>query len=248
MLEIKGLVVKRGGFELRVDSLSVEKGEYLVILGRSGAGKTTLLQAIAGFVKPLRGSIVIDGRDVTRLPPEARNVAIVPQSYALFPHMNVLQNICYGLRVRGWSRDRAEARAREIARRLGIEHLLHRYPRELSGGEQQRVALARALAVEPKILLLDEPFTNLDPEARHEARKLVKELHRELGFTAIHATHLVMDVATMATRVAYIDRGKVLFLGKPSEFAKTSYARKYLEEVAEVLKLFREVLRYLEGV
>ena len=237
MLTIRNLVVRRGSFELRVNHLAVPRGEYLVVLGRSGAGKTTLLYTIAGFVKPVSGSIEIDGVDVTHLPPEARGIAIVPQSYALFPHMSVLSNICYGLRVRGVSKSVAEARAREIARRLGIEHVLHKMPSQLSGGEKQRVALARALAVEPKLLLLDEPFTNLDPEARAEARELVRELHRELGFTAIHATHLFVDAVAMATRVAYIDSGRILFDGSPKSFVSTPYARKYVEELREVAKL-----------
>ncbi|NPA96823.1 MAG: ATP-binding cassette domain-containing protein [Crenarchaeota archaeon] len=240
MLTIRNLVVRRGSFELRVNHLAVPRGEYLVVLGRSGAGKTTLLYTIAGFVKPVSGSIEIDGVDVTHLPPEARDIAIVPQSYALFPHMSVLSNICYGLRVRGVSKSVAEARAREIARRLGIDRVLDKKPRQLSGGEQQRVALARALAVEPKILLLDEPFTNLDPEARHEARKLVRDLHRELGFTAIHATHMFTDAVTMSTRVAYVDRGRIAYVGTAREFASTPYARRYVEEIREVARILFE--------
>jgi len=241
MISIRRLVVRRGGFRLVIETLDVEDGEYLVVLGRSGAGKTTLLYAIAGFVDIEQGSIVVDGVDISSLPPERRGIAIVPQSYALFPHMRVYDNIAYGLRVRGLSRSEIEKRVREIARRLEIESLLDRYPAQLSGGEKQRVALARALVVEPKLLLLDEPFTNLDPETRKSARELVKELHRELGFTAIHATHMIVDAYAMASRVAYLERGRLVAVMDRHSFFRSPYARRYLEEYSDLIDVAREL-------
>jgi len=239
MISIRRLVVRRGGFTLSIDSLDVSDGEYLVVLGKSGAGKTTLLYAIAGFVEVEQGSITVDGVDVSRLPPERRGVAIVPQSYALFPHMRVFDNIAYGLRLRGLSRGEIERRVREIARRLEIERVLDRYPSQLSGGERQRVALARALVVEPRLLLLDEPFTNLDPETRRSARELVKELHRELGFTAIHATHMIVDAYAMAHRVAYLDSGRLVAVMERGAFFRSSYARRYLEEYSDIIEIVK---------
>lgn len=239
MLLIEDLVVRRGSFVLRIDRLEVRRGEYLVVLGRSGAGKTTLLYAVAGFVPIERGRVVMDGVEVSKLPPEERSIAIVPQSYALFPHMTVFDNVAFGLRVRGLPRSVIEREVLEMAKRLDIAHLLTRYPAQLSGGEQQRVALARALVVKPKLLLLDEPFANLDPEVRMEARELVKELHRELGFTAIHATHMVVDAAWMATSVLYLEKGKPLFLGSPTAFLRSSLAEKYLEELRALIDALR---------
>jgi len=241
MLRVEKLVVRRGSFELRIERLEVSKGEYLVVLGRSGAGKTTLLHALAGFVTPSSGRIVVEGVDVTREPPERRGVVIVPQSYALFPHMTVFDNIAFGLRVRGVPKSVVEREVRVIAERLGIEHLLNRYPHQLSGGEAQRVALARALVTKPRLLLLDEPFSNLDPGVRVEARGFLKKLHRELGFTAIHATHMIVDAVSMATRVLYLDDGKPLFHGAPREFLRTPFARQYIEE-------FRDLLNAISGI
>lgn len=230
MLEIRGLLVRAGGFTLSIDRLSVGRGEYMVVMGPSGVGKTLLLYTITGFMKPVRGSIVIDGVDVTGLPPERRGVAIVPQEYALWPHMTVYENIAYGLRLRGVRGRELEERVRGIAERLGIEGLLHRKPSTLSGGEKQRVALARALVVEPKLLLLDEPTASLDPGHRFMVWRLLRRLHGELGFTALHVTHNIAEALYLGDRIAYMEEGRLIDVAPAAEAPGRRWARRYLEE------------------
>jgi len=235
LIVVEDLLVELPGFRLEVGELRVGEGEYLVLLGPSGVGKTLLLHAIAGLVRPRRGRILIGGRDVTREPPEARGVALVPQDYALFPHMSVLDNIAYGLRLRGIPRGEAYGRARRLAEMLGIARLLGRRPAGLSGGEMQRVALARALAVEPRVLLLDEPLASLDPEARARGRRLLKDLHSSLGFTAIHVSHDILDAVVLADRVAYMRGGRLECTCSPGEFMESPHARPYLDELEPLL-------------
>ena len=230
MIEIQGLLVRLGDFTLSIEELRVQQGEYMVVLGPSGVGKTVLLLTLAGLIIPEKGSIVINGVDATRYPPERRGVALVPQGYALFPHMSVYDNIAYGLRVRGATEQEVRKKVREIAERLGITHLLHRRPPTLSGGEQQRVALARALTIEPELLLLDEPLSALDPRLRINAIKLLKRLHHELGFTAIHVTHNLAEALSLATRIAYMENGRLIGVYEPREFIETKHATPYLEE------------------
>src|SRR5690606_25596136 len=170
-LGIEGITVGYGRTPvLNALDLSIRQGEFVALLGSSGCGKTTLLRAIAGFVKPSAGSIRVGGKDVTRLPPDKRGMALVFQSYALWPHMTVAQNIGYGLRIRGTAKDTIRQKVREVARLLGLDALLDRKPAALSGGQRQRVALGRALAIEPDILLLDEPLSNLDARIRLSVR------------------------------------------------------------------------------
>lgn len=235
MILIEGLEVRLGGFRLHVPRLEAGDHEYLVLLGPSGVGKTVLVLSIAGLIKPLHGRIAIDGRDVTSLPPEERGIALVPQNYALFPHMSVYENIAYGLRARGLPRSRVEKRVKWIAELLGISHLLARKPATLSGGEQQRVALARALVVEPRVLLLDEPLSALDPAMRITGRELLRKLHRDLGFTAIHVTHSLPEALYLATRIAYMEHGVLRGVYEPEEFLETRYAKPYIEEVEPLL-------------
>ncbi len=237
MIVLENLEVAVPGFRLAVERLEIGRGEYLVLLGPSGVGKTLLILAIAGIVRPRAGRIIVDGRDVTELPPEERGIALVPQNYALFPHMTVYDNIAYGLRVRGLPRSVVERRVREIAELLEISRLLHRKPPTLSGGEQQRVALARALVVRPKLLLLDEPLSALDPRLRASARRLLRRLHRELGFTALHVTHNIGEALYLATRIAYMESGRLLGVYRPEEFLSTPHAKPYLEEYAELARL-----------
>ncbi|MEM1679333.1 MAG: ABC transporter ATP-binding protein [Ignisphaera sp.] len=212
-------VSKRFGSIVAVDraSFDVERGEYIVILGPSGCGKTTLLRIIAGLYDPDEGSIVIDGRDVTPLPPHKRGVSLMFQSYALFPHMNVMENIVYGLKVKKVPLNDARRKVKEIASLLGIDDLLDRYPHQLSGGQQQRVALARALVVEPKVLLLDEPLSNLDAKIRARIRHELRNLLRGLKITTIHVTHDQEEAMALADRIIVMNLGRVMQIGSPYE-------------------------------
>ena len=198
-------------------SLTIEKGEFVTLLGPSGCGKTTTLNMIAGFFAPSEGRIRIRGRDVTRLPPNRRQVGMVFQNYALFPHLTVAQNVGFGLRMRG-------AAQAEIARAVGsalekvhMSQFADRYPRQLSGGQQQRVALARAIAPEPSVLLLDEPLSNLDLKLRERMRSELKALQRELGITSVFVTHDQDEALTMSDRIVVMEGGEVCQIGAPAE-------------------------------
>ena len=195
--------------------LSIGKGEFVALLGSSGCGKTTLLRAIAGFALPERGVIRVGDRDVTRLPPDRRGMAMVFQSYALWPHMSVAGNIGYGLRLKGWKRPAIAARVAEIGALLGLDGLGGRRPAELSGGQRQRVALGRALAVDPDILLLDEPLSNLDARIRLSVRHEIRALQKRLGITTIHVTHDREEAMVMADRIVILDQGRIAQLGTP---------------------------------
>ncbi|MBB4019005.1 ABC-type Fe3+/spermidine/putrescine transport system ATPase subunit [Chelatococcus caeni] len=197
--------------------LAIAKGEFVALLGSSGCGKTTLLRTIAGFVMPSAGTVAVAGRDVTRLPPDKRGMALVFQSYALWPHMSVAQNIGYGLKLR---RQPAEAIARRVAEMealLGLTGLSRRKPAELSGGQRQRVALGRALAIDPEILLLDEPLSNLDARIRLSVRHEIRALQRRLGITAVHVTHDREEAMVMADRIVILDNGRIAQAGTPEE-------------------------------
>lgn len=197
--------------------LSIRKGEFVALLGSSGCGKTTLLRALAGFVKPDAGTIRVDGADVTRLPPDRRGMALVFQSYALWPHMTVAQNIGYGLRLRGMPRAGIDRRVGELQDLLGLSGLGDRKPAALSGGQRQRVALGRALAVDPSILLLDEPLSNLDARIRLKVRHDISALQKRLGITAVHVTHDREEAMVMADRIVILDAGRIAQQGAPEE-------------------------------
>ncbi len=197
--------------------LEVDRGELLVVLGPSGAGKSTLLRVVAGLQGATAGRVLIGGRDVTTLRPGRRNVSMVFQSYALFPHLTALDNITFGLEVRDTSRTAARERATAAAAAVGCAHLLDRRPGELSGGERQRVALARALVREPDLFLLDEPLSNLDLELRVETRGELKALHARLGVTTVHVTHDQTEALVLADRIAVLRDGRIEQLGTPDE-------------------------------
>ena len=210
-------ITRKFGEHVAVDDLSfsVERGEFLSILGPSGCGKTTTLRMIAGFEPPNAGRILIDGRDVTSIPPQKRDIGLVFQNYALFPHMTVSQNVAFGLEVRGIGRTEAAkvvASTLELVR-LGL--LGGRYPNQLSGGQQQRVALARALAIRPRLLLLDEPLSNLDAKLRDEMRDEIRRIQRDVGITAIFVTHDQSEAFALADRVAVMDRGRLQQIADP---------------------------------
>ena len=216
---------------LRSLSFTVSDGELMVILGPSGVGKTTTLKIIAGLIPPDKGRIYFDGRDVTHLPASERNVGFVFQSLALFPHMTVWDNIAFGLDVRGWETDEIRERVKYLIDLLGLNGLENRYPRELSGGQQQRVAIARALAPEPQLLLLDEPFANLDALLRDRMRWELKKIQRELKITTIFVTHDQEEAFQIADKVAVLLNGKIAQIGTPSEI----YNNPKNEEIAKFL-------------
>jgi multiple sugar transport system ATP-binding protein len=193
------------------------EGEFLVLLGPSGCGKTTLMRMIAGLERPTRGDVVIDGKIVTDLPPRARNIAMVFQSYALYPHLTVERNISFPLRAAGLPKDQIGEKVHWAARMFGIERLLARKPRQLSGGERQRVALARAVVREPVVFLLDEPLSNLDAKLRNSARDELKQFQRSLGTTTIYVTHDQAEAMGLGDRIAILDQGRVKQVGTPQE-------------------------------
>ena len=231
MLRAEGISKDWKEFHLRDITLEVKEGEHFIILGPSGAGKTVLLEIIAGIIEPDSGRVYLKGRDVTDLPPEKRGLAYVPQNYALFPNMNVYDNIAFGLKVRKVPKPEIERKVREISEVLKIEHLLHRKPRTLSGGEQQRVALARALVVEPPLILLDEPFANLDVQTRAKLLTEMKRWKRELGFTALHVTHSFEEAISLGDRVGVMLDGRLVQVGK----VRDVFSRPVSEEVARFL-------------
>jgi ABC-type sugar transport system ATPase subunit len=195
--------------------LEVPDGNLLVLVGPSGCGKSTALRVIAGLESPTRGRVFLGERDVTAVPPGERDVAMVFQSYALYPHKTVRENLAFGLRVRGVARAVREARVGVVARRLGLERLLERRPAQLSGGQRQRVALGRALAREPVAFLLDEPLSNLDARLRVETRRELARLHRDLGATLVHVTHDQEEAMTLGDRIAVLREGRVEQVGPP---------------------------------
>ncbi len=196
--------------------LAVEKGELVALLGPSGCGKTTTLRMIGGLIPATAGRIVVAGRDVTALPPHRRDMGIVFQNYALFPHMTVAGNVAFGLEMRGLSRAETAARVHQALEMVRLPHLSARRPKELSGGQQQRVALARALVIEPSILLLDEPLSNLDAKLRDEMRTEIRDIQQRLGITAIFVTHDQAEALAMCDRVAVMRAGQLEQVGTPS--------------------------------
>ena len=215
-LDVAGISVGYGRTTvLEALDLAVGKGEFVALLGASGCGKTTLLRTIAGFVAPRSGTVTVAGRDVTRLSPDRRGMALMFQSYALWPHMTVAQNIGYGLKLRRRGRSEIAGRVAEIEGLLGLRGLGGRKPAELSGGQRQRVALGRALAIEPDILLLDEPLSNLDARIRVAVRQEIRALQQRLGITAILVTHDREEAMVMADRIVILDAGRIAQAGTP---------------------------------
>jgi len=196
-------------------NLSVEKGEFVSLLGPSGCGKTTTLQMIAGFVQATSGRIVLDGRDITDMKPNQRGLGIVFQSYALFPHMTVAQNVRFGLEMRRVSRAESEARVREALSLVRLDAFAERFPRELSGGQRQRVALARAIVIAPPVLLLDEPMSNLDAKLREEMQFELRAIQRRIGTTTIMVTHDQSEALSISDRVVVMEAGRITQVDTP---------------------------------
>ncbi|GEN32691.1 polyamine ABC transporter ATP-binding protein [Aneurinibacillus danicus] len=216
-VEIKN-VVKRFGSNTVLNGINLEikQGELLTLLGPSGCGKTTTLNLIAGFLEADEGDVYIKGKNVTHIPPYKRDLGMVFQTYSLFPHMTVYENLDFGLRLRKVPKPKKQnriARALDLVKMSGLEH---RYPRELSGGQRQRVAIARALVVEPELLLLDEPLSNLDAKLRHELRAEIKRLQKEIGVTTIFVTHDQEEALSMSDRVVVMNGGKIEQISSPT--------------------------------
>lgn len=217
-IEIVGLTQQFKGHRAvdEVD-LVIDDGDFVVLLGPSGCGKTTLLRMIAGLLAPTSGRILIDGEDVTGLPSKKRNLAMVFQSYALYPHLSVAKNLAFPLAVLRTPRHERERRVREVAASLGLDGLLHRKPRELSGGQRQRVAVGRALVRQPSAYLMDEPLSNLDAKLRTATRQELSELHDRLAATFVYVTHDQVEAMTMATKIVVLDAGRIEQAGTPQE-------------------------------
>jgi len=212
-------VVKGWGSARAVDgvSLTADEGSLLVLLGPSGCGKSTTLRLIAGLEQPDSGTVLIGGADVTHLTPAERGIAMVFQSYALFPHLSVAENIIFGLRVRGVSRAERDSRLKRVADIVGLAQLLDRKPSQLSGGQRQRVALGRAIVAEARVCLMDEPLSNLDAKLRHEMRIEIRALQQRLGITMVYVTHDQTEAMTMADRVVLMRDGHVEQNGAPEK-------------------------------
>jgi spermidine/putrescine transport system ATP-binding protein len=226
-------VGKRFGEHMVLDSISldVEQGEFLTLLGESGSGKTTLLRILAGFEEPTTGRVLLEDQRLDTMPPHRRPIHTVFQSYALFPHMSVFDNVAYGLRVRGCARDEVTTRVGEALEKVRMDKFARHFPRQISGGQKQRVALARALVNHPRLLLLDEPLSALDANLRLEMQRELKSLQREVGITFIFVTHDQSEALAISDRVVLLHRGRVEQCGTPRVIystPRTAYAASFL--------------------
>jgi putative spermidine/putrescine transport system ATP-binding protein len=245
-LELRGLQ-KRFGQTVAVAALdlAIERGEFVSFLGPSGCGKTTTLRMIAGFESPSAGAIVLDGADLTGLPANRRNMGVVFQSYALFPNMTVAQNIAFGLRLRKRPRAEIARRVEELLALIDLPDLGTRYPHQLSGGQQQRVALARALAIEPRVLLLDEPLSALDAKIRVTIRDEIRAIQRKLGITTIYVTHDQEEALAVSDRIVVMNRGRIEQTGPPPQiynFPRTPFVARFVGTVNLLRGIVRDPL------
>ena len=212
-------------------NLAIDRGEFVAFLGPSGCGKTTTLRMVAGFEVPTAGRILLDGVDIANRPPNQRNVGMVFQSYALFPNMTVGQNVGFGMMVAKKAKEETAARVREMLKLIQMAELINRYPYQLSGGQQQRVALARALALQPQVLLLDEPLSALDAKIRVELRAEIRRIQNQLGITTIYVTHDQEEALSISDRVVVMNAGRMEQVGPPFEiynFPKTSFVASFV--------------------
>jgi len=226
MIEIKGLRKNLGNFAIKNINLRIFEGEYFVILGPTGAGKTTLLETIAGLIQPDEGKIWLKGKEINILPPECRNIGFVYQDYALFPHLSVVENIKFGLKFKKLDKSTIAQRVSNVMDLLHISHLSSASPNTLSGGEAQRVALARVLVIQPQILLLDEPLSNLDPNLRLKLQSELKKIHQNLMITTIHVTHNFDEAISLADRIGIMHQGEILQVGTSIEIFRQPTSEK----------------------
>ena len=218
ILDIKNLYKNYGQVEILKDiNVSIDPGDFLVLVGPSGCGKSTLLNCIAGLEPITGGSLSIGGQDMTDVSPKDRDIAMVFQSYALYPTMTVAKNITFGMKVRGVDPATQEQKLKQVAQQLQIEQLLSRRPGQLSGGQRQRVAMGRALVRDPKLFLFDEPLSNLDAKLRVEMRTEIKELHQRLGASMVYVTHDQIEAMTLATKIVVMKGGVIQQIGSPAE-------------------------------
>ncbi len=218
-LKLQQLAIGYGNSKTAVDQLDLDvaQGELISLLGPSGCGKTTTMRAIAGLIDLRAGSITLDGRDIGRLPPNKRNIGMVFQSYALFPHLNVFDNIAFGLRLRKVDNNNLRKRVEKVIAAVGLSGFEARLPAQMSGGQQQRVALARAIVIEPKLLLLDEPLSNLDAKLRVQMRAELRRIQRELGITMLYVTHDQEEALALSDRIVVMHGGKIEQLDTPEQ-------------------------------
>ncbi|MBK7264564.1 MAG: ABC transporter ATP-binding protein [Rubrivivax sp.] len=242
-LVLEGLSKSYGDVHALIDmNLAVERGEFVGLLGPSGCGKTTTLQALAGFVQATRGRIVLDGRDITDVPPNQRGLGMVFQSYALFPHMTVAQNVAFGLEMRQVSRSERERRVGRMLELVHLDELAARYPRELSGGQRQRVAVARALVIEPPMLLLDEPLSNLDAKLREAMQFELRRIQRKLGTTTLMVTHDQAEALSISDRVVVMHAGRVQQIDAPHRLYEHPQSR-FISSFVGKTNLLRATVR-----
>ena len=252
MIRLDNIEVSFGDFTaIPILDLHVLPGEFFTLLGPSGCGKTTALRTLAGFIQPSSGTVQVDGKDVTRLPSDKRQVGMVFQNYALFPSMSVWENIAFGLRVRKEKPADSDRLVRDIARRVELsDEQLSKNVAELSGGQQQRVAVARALVLRPKILLLDEPLSNLDAKLRHQLRQQLKDLQSEFGITTVYVTHDQDEALAMSDRVAVFNKGVVEQVGTPQEIydhSATEFVCNFIGDSSALTPEFVAELNRLSG-
>lgn len=237
-------ISKHFGDTIAVDdaSFSVNKGEFLTLLGPSGCGKTTTLRMIAGFTKPTQGSIYIDGELVNEKPPYERNIGMVFQNYSLFPHMTTYDNLAFGLKMRKVSENEIKRRVKETFELIALSGYEDRYPGQLSGGEQQRIALGRALIIEPNVLLLDEPLSNLDLKLRQKLRLDLKRIQKEVDITSIYVTHDQEEALILSDRIALMNKGQIVQIGNPKEMYENPKNRFVADFIGETNFLSGELI------
>ena len=239
MIELKNIVVKFGDFEaLHNINVDVKKGEFFTFLGPSGCGKTTTLRTITGFIEPVEGTVSVDGRDITHVPIEKRNIGIVFQSYALFPTMTVYDNIAFGLKIQKLGRAEIDKKVRDITKKVDLsDEQLKKAVSQLSGGQQQRVAIARALVTGPAIICLDEPLSNLDAKLRVQLRNELKKMQRDFGITTIYVTHDQEEALTLSDRIAVFNKGFIEQIGTPNEVynhSQTEFVCNFIGDINRV--------------
>jgi iron(III) transport system ATP-binding protein len=243
MIQLNDIVVKFGDFEaLHKISVEVNEGEFFTFLGPSGCGKTTTLRTITGFIEPVSGTVLMQGKDITHVPIEKRNIGIVFQSYALFPTMTVHDNIAFGLKIKRLPRNQIEEKIFTIARKVDLSsEQLSKAVSQLSGGQQQRVAIARALVTEPAIICMDEPLSNLDAKLRVQLRNELKKMQREFGITTIYVTHDQEEALTLSDRIAVFNKGYIEQIGTPNEVYNHSQTEFVANFIGDINRLGDEI-------